>query len=380
MLIIQGCYKSGKSQGIRSQVREFRRWSGKNIKSLYTNKLTAAAPSPSLQTTLRMKQAAEAARLARPGRCDRLAYQPPMPHPPTRQPARGVLGGGCRDVTGLIRPDTATAPAPRCYLQGLAVLALNMARQGSVVPHVDCPHLWSRHRNCFTLLTCAVLRHCFAMECQEEKLIEMVRVYPVLYDTSDGKYMKTKYKQELWGEIAKELNIADVEEVKSMWKKLRNNHRDALRRQKRMMKSGAAATDIKPWRFQAQMEFLLQYMVNENRETSFTNDDPNSEPQLRGQPETQQAEENQDVENNITGIVDEESQPDTADVERVNSVDLSVKEPTDNLSPPPSRPQKKFKKHEVDTVIVKAIEQREQRATERAKERKKLDEKNSSFR
>ncbi|KAG8243607.1 hypothetical protein J6590_042009, partial [Homalodisca vitripennis] len=50
-------WKSGKSQGIQSQVREFRRWSGKNIKSLYTNKLTAAAPSPSLQTTRRMKQA-----------------------------------------------------------------------------------------------------------------------------------------------------------------------------------------------------------------------------------------------------------------------------------------------------------------------------------
>ncbi|KAG8258841.1 hypothetical protein J6590_024156 [Homalodisca vitripennis] len=58
-------WKSGKSQGIRSQVREFRRWSGKNIKSLYTNKLTAAAPSPSLQTTWRMKQAAEAARPVR---------------------------------------------------------------------------------------------------------------------------------------------------------------------------------------------------------------------------------------------------------------------------------------------------------------------------
>ncbi|KAG8325572.1 hypothetical protein J6590_064354 [Homalodisca vitripennis] len=57
-------WKSGKSQGIRSQVREFRRWSGKNIKSLDTNKLTAAAPSPSLQTTRRMKQAAEAARPA----------------------------------------------------------------------------------------------------------------------------------------------------------------------------------------------------------------------------------------------------------------------------------------------------------------------------
>ncbi|KAG8312355.1 hypothetical protein J6590_024861 [Homalodisca vitripennis] len=86
--LLQGCYrsgksgKSGKSQGKKTgleireksgnpvssqgKVREFRRWSGKNIKSLYTNKLTAAGPSPSLQTTLRMKQAAEAAQLAHP--------------------------------------------------------------------------------------------------------------------------------------------------------------------------------------------------------------------------------------------------------------------------------------------------------------------------
>ncbi|KAG8296743.1 hypothetical protein J6590_050762 [Homalodisca vitripennis] len=68
---LQGCYRSGKSgkkTGLeireksgnpvssKGKVREFRRWSGKNIKSLYTNKLTAAAPSPSLQTTRRMKQ------------------------------------------------------------------------------------------------------------------------------------------------------------------------------------------------------------------------------------------------------------------------------------------------------------------------------------
>ncbi|KAG8259708.1 hypothetical protein J6590_008744 [Homalodisca vitripennis] len=40
--------------------------------------------------------------------------------------------GGCRDVAGLIRPDTATAPAPRCNLQGLAVLALNMCYIGAL--------------------------------------------------------------------------------------------------------------------------------------------------------------------------------------------------------------------------------------------------------
>ncbi|KAG8335956.1 Protein kinase, membrane associated tyrosine threonine 1 [Homalodisca vitripennis] len=67
--------KSGNPVSSQGKVREFRRWSGKNIKSLYTNKLTAAAPSPSLQPTRRMKQAAEAARLVRPGRCERLAYQ-----------------------------------------------------------------------------------------------------------------------------------------------------------------------------------------------------------------------------------------------------------------------------------------------------------------
>ncbi|KAG8256586.1 hypothetical protein J6590_065298 [Homalodisca vitripennis] len=46
--------------------------------------------------------------------------------------AGGVVGGGCRDVAGLIRPDTATAPAPRCNLQGLAVLALNMCYIGAL--------------------------------------------------------------------------------------------------------------------------------------------------------------------------------------------------------------------------------------------------------
>ncbi|KAG8294991.1 hypothetical protein J6590_090528 [Homalodisca vitripennis] len=41
-------------------------------------------------------------------------------------------GRGCRDVAGLIRPDTATAPAPRCNLQGLAVLALNICYIGTL--------------------------------------------------------------------------------------------------------------------------------------------------------------------------------------------------------------------------------------------------------
>lgn len=39
-----------------------------------------------------------------------------------------------------------------------------------------------------------------------EKLIEMVRGFPVLYDTSHEDYMKSKLKDDLWKNIAKELN------------------------------------------------------------------------------------------------------------------------------------------------------------------------------
>ncbi|KAG8284231.1 hypothetical protein J6590_107509, partial [Homalodisca vitripennis] len=66
----ESLYRDATGQG--SQGKKKQDWksgnpfSRKNIKSLYTNKLTAAAPSPSLQTTRRMKQTAEAARLAHP--------------------------------------------------------------------------------------------------------------------------------------------------------------------------------------------------------------------------------------------------------------------------------------------------------------------------
>ena len=48
--------------------------------------------------------------------------------------------------------------------------------------------------------------------------------------------------------------------AKIIWKKLRNNHRDALRRQRAAVESGATPGSIKKWRYQKQMEFLLQYM------------------------------------------------------------------------------------------------------------------------
>lgn len=39
-----------------------------------------------------------------------------------------------------------------------------------------------------------------------EKLIELVRTYQVLYDTSHEDYMRTKLKDGIWKKIAEEMN------------------------------------------------------------------------------------------------------------------------------------------------------------------------------
>ncbi|KAL4103861.1 hypothetical protein QTP88_019196 [Uroleucon formosanum] len=42
------------------------------------------------------------------------------------------------------------------------------------------------------------------------KLIEMVRGFPVLYDTSYEDYMRSKLKDDLWDKIAKEINTSEI--------------------------------------------------------------------------------------------------------------------------------------------------------------------------
>ena len=60
----------------------------------------------------------------------------------------------------------------------------------------------------------------------------------------------------------KKSNYFAGDEAKVIWTKLRSCHREALRRQRQRLKSGAAAETIKQWKFQKQLEFLLPYMAN----------------------------------------------------------------------------------------------------------------------
>lgn len=50
--------------------------------------------------------------------------------------------------------------------------------------------------------------------------------------------------------------------AKEQWQKLRECHREALRRQQK--KSGQQATNFRPWTYQQQMEFLKPFMKNRN--------------------------------------------------------------------------------------------------------------------
>ncbi|KAF5274595.1 hypothetical protein FQA39_LY07207 [Lamprigera yunnana] len=62
----------------------------------------------------------------------------------------------------------------------------------------------------------------------------------------------------------RDMNIrVERKTVKDLWRKLRDCHRDALRRQKKF-KSGDKAKKVKVWTYKKHMEFLVPYMANRN--------------------------------------------------------------------------------------------------------------------
>ncbi|XP_011138129.1 probable ATP-dependent helicase PF08_0048 isoform X2 [Harpegnathos saltator] len=93
---------------------------------------------------------------------------------------------------------------------------------------------------------------------EQEKLIENVKAYEPLYVISHPKYSDTRFKENIWKEIAKGMS-QPVAVCKKTWTNLRDSFRRALKK-KRKIKSGQAASKIKKWRFEDEMSFLLPFM------------------------------------------------------------------------------------------------------------------------
>ncbi|XP_041982083.1 uncharacterized protein LOC121735350 [Aricia agestis] len=85
-----------------------------------------------------------------------------------------------------------------------------------------------------------------------EKLIDEVKKYPVLYDTSHENHRDIDIRDRCWVEIASRLG-SNCEVVKREWKILRDSLRQSMR-----TRTGAPA---KRWRFQTRMAFVVPHMT-----------------------------------------------------------------------------------------------------------------------
>ncbi|XP_065220722.1 transcription factor Adf-1-like [Planococcus citri] len=95
---------------------------------------------------------------------------------------------------------------------------------------------------------------------ETELLIKLVKRNPCLYDPSQDDYKQAEVKETIWVDIANALN-KDVNTLKADWKKLRDCHRDAMKR--RIFPQTEKDLRItKKWKYEDQMEFLLNFMTN----------------------------------------------------------------------------------------------------------------------
>ncbi|XP_074028043.1 uncharacterized protein [Leptinotarsa decemlineata] len=200
----------------------------------------------------------------------------------------------------------------------------------------------------------------------QEELIEAVRKCPVLYDTNDPSYMKSKLKDDIWNTIAKHVKLKNGSEAKQSWLKLRSCHREALCRQKNTFESGSAATVIKPWRYQKQMDFLVPYMGNRPREGNLQLE--SEEEQTRDLPQNADIDTSVNENGNTENLSAEEN---TETEHLLNENTVSNSDTSKSMSETIVQKNKRMKKDDLASIMKESMIRREKRAEERAIERKK---------
>lgn len=186
------------------------------------------------------------------------------------------------------------------------------------------------------------------------ELIEAVRKYQCLYDVKHQDYVNIRLKESIWTRIAKELNLKNGSEAKKSWEKLRNNHRDALRRQKKS-KSKNETGAVNSWRYQEAMAFLIPHMARRTSNTKvheyIFNDDSNSNT----------------VENNFQNNA---SDTDMVESEDEESNEILESQYTDTAAVQGYK--RRRTENTLNNLLIKSIENHERRAVKRRQERERL--------
>ena len=105
-----------------------------------------------------------------------------------------------------------------------------------------------------------------------EKLSELVKLYPCLYNKQESDFKKEDMKQRAWNEIAKELDLASGKEAEQLWnnlKKLLSKRRTKL---KEVDVSGASAAPVNKARKSLEelnyLSWLFPYVRSKKQSTT----------------------------------------------------------------------------------------------------------------
>ncbi|KPJ01892.1 hypothetical protein RR46_05101 [Papilio xuthus] len=86
-----------------------------------------------------------------------------------------------------------------------------------------------------------------------ETFIEQVRNHPCLWDTDSVSYRDSARKDLAWKVVAQNCGLVNASEAKNQWKRLRDSHREAMRRRKTALQP----QNFGPWKYEKLMEFVL---------------------------------------------------------------------------------------------------------------------------
>uniref|UniRef100_A0A2A4JZM3 MADF domain-containing protein n=1 Tax=Heliothis virescens TaxID=7102 RepID=A0A2A4JZM3_HELVI len=104
-----------------------------------------------------------------------------------------------------------------------------------------------------------------------EKFIETVRAHPCLWNPQHPDYPEVHARGQAWQSVINEINddsIPNIKTARTEWRKLRDNHREALKRAK-LGQNKLLPAHVTTWKYAKAMQFLephMKYRITENIE------------------------------------------------------------------------------------------------------------------
>lgn len=120
--------------------------------------------------------------------------------------------------------------------------------------------------------------------CETERLIDLVRNYPILYNMKNKHYKDINRKAKLWKEIAVKLELEDGRIAKNKWRHLRDCYGKYLRSQSNV--TGHCNKKYKRWTWANHMDFLKPHITTRHTDLNHVGNysDSDTETKIKSEP------------------------------------------------------------------------------------------------